>query len=236
MHSNDSKAGPIDLLLDEKRHRLLDMHEYNKRLDRTIILYLTAVYAAIGLRLTGKIDLSSFSNDPEFALIAFLFIFLNYCILLHGISQFAWSISLAKFVHININDELKKMLKTNKQKMPISLEAWDNWTDDIKGVAIISRTLVVGLWIILVMGVSIYSLHVVNVKQFFLINPIVTLISTILLYAFQTCVVFLGVLENYLLGSFHKKSRYIRPPKAKMWILATIISTGILLLCIFFIV
>lgn len=228
----DPELVKIHLLLEERKQRIQEMYEYNKRLDRTIILYLTAIYAAIGLRVTGQIDLSALSKDPQFTMVAFLFIFLNFCIITHGISQSAWTMALAKFVHIGLNNEIRLILKRSKQKPPKYVFDWDNWTTDIKGLAVRSRDFVVALWMFLVLGVSMYSLRLVDVRTFFTQYPLVTVISTSVLVVFHIYVFYLGFLELYLTSKFHQKSESISPPKVWIAIGSMLLSIIVLIFCI----
>jgi hypothetical protein len=227
---------PIALLLEEKKHRIQEMYEYNKRLDRTIVIYITAVYAAIGLKVTGKIELASYFQDPNLTIVAFLFIFLNFCILLLGISQSAWSISLAKFIHSSLHEEIGYLLTKTGQSPPENLNGWDDWTTDIKGLANLTRTYVFSFWILLVLGASIYSLRVVDIRQFSQQNPITTGISASILFFIQTLVFYLGILEFYLLTKFHFRSPSISPPSNRILAIAFAGSLLILCFCIFVVI
>lgn len=223
---------PLDLILEEKKQRLQEMYEYNKRLDRTVILYITAIYAAIGLRVTGKIELTAFSTDPEFTMIAFLFIFLNFCILLHGISQSAWTMALSKFVHTALNEDIRNQSGDEQEEIPESVTIWDNWSDHMKALAVKSRTYVMFTWVFLVFIVSIYSLSVVDVTKFYSNHPLITIASSIFLFLFQTLVLYLGLLELHLSKRFHEKSQNIIPPRAKFTFFSFLLSVSILLVCL----
>jgi len=160
----------IDLLHGEKKHRMQEMYECNKRLDKIILFYISAVYAVIGLNISDKINLTSLSSNPDYTLLVFLFIFLNYCILLHGISLSTYSMSLAKFVHTELNKDIYKILQKQKKQVPKSFMIWDSWPDHLAKLSVQTRNYVSGLWFFLVFGISIYSIKLVDVKQFIFDN------------------------------------------------------------------
>ncbi len=216
----------LDLLVDHKNQLLQCVNDYNKRLDRTVILYLTALYAAIGLRVTGKVNLTDLSKDPELTIIAFIFIFLNFCIIIHGISQSAWSMAFAKFIHINVNDDICDIVKKSKKKMPSSFTEWDIWNNDLKGLAVRTRDIVVVLWVIQVLGVSIFSLRLVDLKGFYTIHPVQAYISVIFLFVFLTFTLYLALLELYLTNKFQRKTDTYTPP----WLMLKVGALGISLL------
>jgi len=163
----------LKIVTDEKQHYLTELLDYNKRLDRTVSLYISAVYAAIGLHATGKLDLSALilSKDYHSVWIAFLFIFLNACIVLHGIAQSSWCMSIAKFIHLKLDCELLPMTGKNvpidrckKSTLhDVDVLGWDDWRGEIKGVAINARTGVFILWAFLILTISVCSLTLVNV-------------------------------------------------------------------------
>jgi hypothetical protein len=163
----------FELLKQEKESKHTEMLDYNKRLDRTVVLYLSAAYAAIGLQATGRLDLSAGLNSDMYVLLVVLFIFLNGCILLHGISQSCWSMSLAKFIHLKLDMELLTKAgvpvqdRCNKSDL-IGADAlgWDDWRIDIKGLANANREKVVALWALLVCASSVLSLKFVDVPHF----------------------------------------------------------------------
>lgn len=224
----------LDLLVDHRNQLLQSVNDYNKRLDRTVILYLTALYAAIGLRVTGKVNLTDLSNDPELTLVAFLFIFLNLCIIIHGVSQSAWSMALAKFVHINVNDDICEIVKKSKKRMPSSFTEWDIWNNDLKGLAVRTRDIVVVLWVIQVLGVSIFSLRLVDLKGFHTIHPVQTYISAVFLFVFLTFALYLGLLELYLTNKFQRKTDTYSPPRLMLKVGALGISIVLFLLTFLF--
>lgn len=226
----------LEILIDQRNQLLQQMSEYNKRLDRTVMLYLTALYAAIGLRVTGKIEINSFYQDPEITLIAFLFVFLNYCIITHGISQSSWAMSLAKFVHNNVDEDIRLVLRENNEPFPKSIAGWDDWTSEIKGLANLSRNIVVGLWVLIVLGASLYSLRLVNIKEFYSQQFFLTVSSGILLYLFQTYVIYIGLLELYFITKFHLRSEKIAPPLLRLGFLALVLSSCLVTLCVMFVI
>ena len=83
---DEHEQARLQIVMQEKLHYMSELLDYNKRLDRTVVLYISAVYAAIGLRATDKLDFSKLENDQCVSL-ALLFIFLNACILLHGFRE-----------------------------------------------------------------------------------------------------------------------------------------------------
>jgi hypothetical protein len=173
--STADKDARLSSVLQEKEQRRSEMLDYNKRLDRTIVLYLSAAYAAIGLETAGKLDLSALRTQDHYVWLAFGFIFLNACILLHGISQSAWCMSIAKFIHIKLETELlqsagvpapnQDQLKTG-ELADVEFLGFDDWEKEIKGVANASRGLIAPLWMLLLLASSVCSLMFVNVPRF----------------------------------------------------------------------
>jgi len=219
-----SVAGPAlcRFLFAEKRARSQALSEYNSRLDRTIALYLSAVYAALGLHVSGRLDLTPIRGDTRFAPLAFLFIFLNLCIILYGISLSAWSISLAKFIHHHVDPKLRGTRGPSSQ-----VGVWDDWDHDVKGVAVQTRTVVMILWILLVLVCSLLSLSVVNVRGYYEQHTFVAVLMGAVLIALLTYIFYEGVLEWYYVRQF----REIEPRRPKRLLLlfqaamvATIVS------------
>ncbi|MCX6999526.1 MAG: hypothetical protein NT106_04420 [Candidatus Sumerlaeota bacterium] len=164
----------LRIVIQEKQRYLSELLDYNKRLDRTVVLYISAAYAAIGLRAAGKLDLSAGLKDDHYVWLAFLFIFLNACILLHGLSQSSWCISIAKFIHLKLDCELLGMTgnavsneRCNKNQLhEVDFLGFDDWRNEIKGMANDTRGVVVPLWAFLVLASSVCSLTFVNVPRF----------------------------------------------------------------------
>ncbi len=200
-----SLAERLQLILDEKNHRLQEMHEYNRRLDRIVLIYLTAVYSAIGLKAAGKISLADLDTLPEYTMLAFLFVFLNLCLILHAISQSAWSMSLARYVHVHIMKDLKDLFMSRGTSVPRSVTDWDDWENDSKGAANQSRTTVTILWILLIEISSVASLALVQVHEFFISYPLTAWLSLIALVAIHLIVVYIGVWYALAIGSFHEQ-------------------------------
>ena len=163
-----------EILLQEKAHWTSELLDYNKRLDRTPVLYLTAAYAAIGLQASGKLDLSEALRDDRYVWLAFLFIFLNGCILLHATAQSCWCMGIAKFLHLNLDEKLlaragqpaqADRCKADELRSVGPLD-WDDWRTDVKGVGNAARGAVFLLWTALVIASSILSLLFVNLPRF----------------------------------------------------------------------
>ena len=195
IQKSDTEAR-LKIVMQEKDQRRNEMLDYNRRLDRTIVLYLSAAYGAIGLETAGKLDLAPLRTQDHYVWIAFAFIFLNVCILLHGISQSAWCMALAKFIHIKLEGELLHLAGAqvsgdskangnnggqtasgaptdakNNHVAADELDAvdsvrFDDWEKEVKGVANATRGLVTPLWMLLLLASSVCSLMFVNVPRF----------------------------------------------------------------------
>jgi len=237
MNNIDKSLIDIELILREKDRILKELNEYNKRVDRTIVLYISAVYAAIGLKATGKIDFSNFWENPELTPVIFLFIFLNYCILIHGISQSSWTIALSKFIHVELAEELnRKIHNLGFLIPPYSINSWDDWEIDIKGLAVSTRNTVVGLWILLVIGISIFSLSVLNIWKFYQAHPLVTSIVIMIFFLMQTYINYILMLELYFVKRFHETSKKISKLTILLFITnSVIISLLLITFCFYFV-
>lgn len=176
MLKDEQARAYVELILSEKTHRISEMQTYNQRLDKIITIYISGLYAAIGFAASGKIPFDFFAQ-PYHVPVAFLFVFLNLCLLHHGLSQSFWAMSLAKYIYITydkrlsgilFNDYFTSMNKppANSEMPPFSL-LWDDWQNDMKGDANLSRNVVVGLWFILVQVISIAVLGMVDFKTFY---------------------------------------------------------------------
>ncbi len=189
----EEKQHWLSIVMEEKKHKLSEMLDYNKRLDRTVVLYLSAAYAAIGFQVSGTLNLSKALEHDSYIGLVGLFVFLNGCILVHAVSQCSWGMSLAKFVHVKLNRELRTMVATSGQndesnvlfkgqttpKTPSADEGkrskefrhadclgWDDWDSEIKNLGNDTRGKVVLLWMVLVGASSMCSWSFVNVPMF----------------------------------------------------------------------
>jgi len=219
----------ITFILEEKKLRLSELLDYNKRLDKIILLYITAVYSVIGLMFSNKIDFSKLSISIDYTYFSFIFIFLNLSILLHAISQASFSMSLAKFIHTGINKDILKIIKDKNEPIPIYSLKWDDWDKEIKSVAVHTRDAVVGFWIVLVLGISIYSLKIINIKGFYLENLIQFWVIVIFLSLYLSYVIHQAILLKYFSSKFHIPSNLIKKPKILI-LLSSLLT--ILIICI----
>ena len=164
----------FEILMKEREHRVSEVLDYNKRLDRTVVLYITAAYAAIGLNATGQLKFDALTDQKNVWLV-FLFVFLNGCVLLHGLSQSCWAMSICKFIHLNLDrtllaltgNEIQDPKCAKEQLGTVDALCWDDWRKEIKSVANLTRNVVVFLWVFLVLASSAYSLTLVDFPQFF---------------------------------------------------------------------
>jgi len=233
----------IDVLHEEKKHRMHEMYECNKRLDKIILFYISAVYAVIGLNISGKIKLTSLSSDPTYTFLVFLFIFLNYCILLHGISLSTFSMSLAKFIHTELNKDIYEILQKQKKQVPKSFMNWDTRPNHLSELSVKTRDYVSGSWFLLVFGISIYSISLVDINGFIqvfilnnssLLSIIFIFFIIIILLFFQTFIIYSGLTEVYLIKQYYKENEKIEIPKIILILSSIPISLGIFILYLLF--
>jgi len=220
----------MEVIFEEKRLRLAELLEYNKRLDKIILLYITAVYSVIGLRFADKLELSKLSSSIDSSYLLFLFVFLNLSIILHAISQASFAMSLAKFVHIRINSDIKKIIEENSQTVPSYTLSWDDWNTEIKNVAVRTRDGVVALWILLVISVSIYSIKIINISDFYENNHIECILIIISLSLYLLYIIYNAISLMYFSSKFHVDSDEIEAPKKLLWLYSIIITLLIILL------
>ena len=219
----------IELIFEEKRLRLSELLEYNKRLDKIILLYITAVYSVIGLKFADKLDLSKLSTSIEYSYLLFLFVFLNLSIILHAISQASFSMSLAKFVHIGINEDIRDMIKAKDKKNPSHALSWDTWNTEIKNVAVRTRDAVVSFWILLVIGVSIYSTTMINIEEFYKSSPVELIIIVVALSFYLLYIIHNAFSLMYSSSKFHIPSDKIETPIMLLWLYSVIVTLLIIL-------
>jgi hypothetical protein len=240
--STEEKQHWLSVLIEERKHRLSEMLDYNKRMDRTIVFYLSAAYAAIGLRATGTLDLSKALTDDTYVWLVLLFIFLNGCILIHGISQSSWCVALAKFVHVKLDSELLALAGKGGQAMPQSQElsdvgplGWDDWEKEIKQLGVETRGWVVLLWTLLVVASSTCSLTFVNVPRFLLHlrwpgYVVLALVCLVLSVTYAYAFFRLCSMHSYLRGGrYHALKVCLRPSdRCKTLVLALALTVGFL--------
>lgn len=173
----------IDLLVAEKNQRVGEMYEYNKRQDKTMSIYLSGLYAAIGLGVADKLNLD-IGEKLLYVPIAFSFVFLNLCLLLHAISQGLWTFSLAKYVHHVVDPRLEAVIFPREEINKPFSKNWDDWDWEIKGAANTTRGVVFFLWCILVHAVSFTAFKLVNIRGFYESSPVTTVIGFSILFVF----------------------------------------------------
>lgn len=226
----EPNAQSLRLLIEERKFRTAEMLEYNKRLDRVVLLYITSVFAAIGLRATGQLNIELIGTNPSFAPIALAFFFLNLCILTHGISQAAWNMALAKFVHTQIDPEIEKLLRTIGANPPKSASYWDDWPTPFRTIAIAGMNGVTGAWIILVLGLSFLSLSFVNMNGFVIAHLYVTIFAAVGLVAFLAFVVYLAITMLFAVRLYHKETNLgLREKVIALVITVSLTAAGLIL-------
>lgn len=218
-----SAARKFELLMKEKEFRQGEMLDYNKRLDRTVVLYLSAAYAALGLQVSEKLDLSLGIAKDSYALLVLLFIFLNGCIILHAMAQSCWCMSTAQYIHVRLDAELLKLIGepvrangSNRKLRHVHWLAWDDWRDETKGVGNNTRNAVTTLWMFFVILTSVYSLTYANMTRFFNHFPFVTIVAAIVLLAMYIYAAFQGLTYFGHLGCYHDPEDF-KPNKKPLW-------------------
>ena len=229
----------LEIVKQEKEHYLSELLDYNKRMDRTVVLYISAAYAAIGLQAADKLDLSVGLKDDHYVWLAFLFIFLNACILLHGFAQSSWCMSIAKFIHLKLDCELLKMaghvVSSNRcekdELTDVYVLGWDYWRNEIKGVAINTRTVVFFLWATLVLASSVCSLTFVNVPRFLETYRVVGCLAIGILTIIHVYVFF--QLGWYFICCRHYHDRHVAFPPGKRFVVFcfALVVTAFLVWC-----
>lgn len=222
--SRDDKM--IDLLIADKNQRVIEMSEYNRRLDKTITVYITALYAAIGLGVANKFNLD-IGNKLFYVPIAFTFVFLNLCIIIHALSQSFWTMSLSKYIHFVIDLRIRDILfskvgtppiqdDVEGQGMPFSC-TWDDWTWEMKGCANFTRLVTTILWFVLVHAISITALVLVNIEGFIKAdknNIWFTSGGAVILYVILVYFWYSLSELNYLSSKFHTNPEFLKSKPA----------------------
>lgn len=194
----------LALLVEEKKQREQEILDFNKRQDQIVFLYLAAVYSAIGFGATGKLDFVSLATKKEGPYLLFLFVFLNNCLFVHAISQTLWILSLSKYVHLKVCEEINVALKKKKQSPPSCLNLWADWRAGVISAAIVSRGNAVALWVVLGTLLSLSGFTFVDAKSFYAAHQCQAWIMGIVLIAMQSYVFFLFAQEIYFARRFHE--------------------------------
>lgn len=195
----------LALLIEEKKQREQEILDFNKRQDQMVFLYLAAVYSAIGLSTTGKLDLTALATKDEGPYLLFLFVFLNNCLFVHGISQTLWILSLSKYVHLKVCGEINLVLKNTNQHVPSSLNLWADWRSGVISAAIFSRGSAVILWVILGTLLSYLGFALIDLKPFYHAHPYLAGTMGVFLIFMQSYVFFLFSQEIYFAQRFHEE-------------------------------
>jgi uncharacterized membrane protein YhaH (DUF805 family) len=220
----------LGVLVEEKKHRLNELLEYNKRVDQIIFLYLAAVYSALGFIVTGKVDPMSIYGKPETAYFVFLFMFLNDCLIVHGMSQSLWVLCLSKFVHIDVTNDMLDSIKQKGEALPASLSAWDDWQSGAKGSAVTSRGNAVFLWAILGEILSFASIFLINVSSFYSSHPYSCYVMVAILIAFQSYIIFLVFQLLHYARRFHDADDSIKGKTLTAFLASAILLSTVLIL------
>lgn len=217
----------FEFLILEKKFKSVEMLEYNKRLDKIILIYISSLFAVLGLRATGQIQLESYLSDIDFVFLAFIFVILNQCILLHTLSQSTYAISLAKYIHTEINAQIYKILNQNTENFDcLSLKDlseikqiekrnswgfldWDDWELEIKDVSNSTRGIVFSIWVIAVMSISLSMLCIVRLNDFYNQNTMVSLIFLSIILMLQLVINYYGLKYAYCISKFHVKTEIV---------------------------
>lgn len=165
----------LDMLLADKQQRVVEMSEYNRRHDKMVTVYITGLYAALGIGVAGKLDLH-IGEELAYVPLAFAFVFLNLCVLTHAISQSFWAMALAKYIHFVVDLRIRDLLFSKNGTAPSGIDkeesgkpfsyTWDDWDWEMKGCANKTRAAAIFLWVVLVHGVSITALASVDILKF----------------------------------------------------------------------
>lgn len=202
-----SEQDVLPILFEEKKQRIAEMSEYNKRLDKLILLYLTAVYAAVGLKVSGTLNLKSIY---EMLWLPYIFSFLNFCMIIHCLSVSCWLMSLAKYVHVVVDKDITSSFSTNTIIPPtLSQNQWDDWNDPLKMTANLSRNSVTLLWMIMILCLSLYSFTLINLTKLFNCYAIYAWLGIAALCIMLVYAVFLGVSILTCIGNYHKETYFI---------------------------
>ena len=149
----------VDVLLAEKKARGDEMNEYNKRFEQVLNIYVTAVFAGLGLSATGKLQISSIAtNEYRFELIL-AFAAMNVFILLHGINLSSWSMAHAQYIAVVLDPALRVAVPTVK-----NLESWDRSGLPLKRSAVNVRGGLFICWMFLILAVAIGAFALVKLS------------------------------------------------------------------------
>lgn len=143
----------LDILLKEMEQRFTEMRDYNNRYQQAMLLYLSALGAALGLTVSGKLNISAISDFSDAPVLVFLFVALNLLVLFHGVTLSSWSMSYAKYNSVFLAPRIAELAKMSGG--PIS---FDHWGSDVKAVAVRARGIGYLLWFSLVTVTCVGSL------------------------------------------------------------------------------
>jgi hypothetical protein len=143
----------LDILLKEMEQRFNEMRDYNNRYQQAMLLYLSALGAALGLTVSGKLNISAIAEFPDAPVVIFLFITLNLLVLFHGVTLSSWSMSYAKYNAVFLAPRIAELAEMAEG--PVS---FDRWGSDVKRVALRARGIGYLLWFGLVIMTCVGSL------------------------------------------------------------------------------
>jgi hypothetical protein len=143
----------LDILMKEAEQRFTEMRDYNIRYQQAMLLYLSALGAALGLTVSGKLSISAIRQFPDAPIVVFLFVALNLLVLFHGVTLSSWSMSYAKYNAVFLGPKIAELAEMRDGPV-----GFDHWGSDVKGVAVRARGLGYMMWFALVIITCVGSL------------------------------------------------------------------------------
>src|SRR5437773_733348 len=101
-----------------------------------MLLYLSALGAALGLTVSGRLSISAIRTYPDAPIVVFLFVALNLLVLFHGVTLSSWSMSYAKYNAVFLGPKIAEFAEMRDAPLD-----FDHWNSDVKGVAVRARSL-----------------------------------------------------------------------------------------------
>ena len=238
--TNNSKGNSLSIddkqfefIKAEKEQRSRELLEYNIRQDKVIKIYITGLYAALGLSYAanaGKPIIDSLYCHPYYVVVAFFFSILNFAIIIYGTSQAAWIMSLAKYIYWNFD-----------RKYLLGMQTWDDWETEIKGHANTTRGAAFTIWVFIVICATITFYCLVDWRNFWSLHRCWAILGIcvdvlLLLYAVYDSIT-LGLLSTKEL--FHADPSVVEKKKKeicfifKQWASTIVITIVVLVFACF---
>lgn len=213
----------LDIYLKEVDQRFTEMRDYNNRYQQAMLLYLSALGAALGLTVSGKLSIAAIRQYSDAPVVIYLFIALNLLVLFHGVTLSSWSMSYAKYNAVFLAPRVAELAEV--EDGPVS---FDHWGSDVKAVAVRARGIGYMMWFALVLVTCVASLSLADIGAYARAGTgqcALTVVAAITLPALLLLTLHTAFSESFMTQHYFERN----PPdvRTKVWVVTLTSWLGI---------